>query len=150
MSHSAAVWRCIKMHHGYISSHRLVRTACQGLFPLCSMWSDIEPCQQFRALIDGVKVINCTQHMHTDTGAHLQPSSFTIFASLFKRRRHSNRTYWPYSNRTTKASLLHTHSQWPRMCNHTTSYNLIQQMNCTFYAIQLQQQATHFCFIKGW
>lgn len=54
--------RRIKMHRGYISSHTLVKTACQGLFPLGAMWSGIKLCQQFRRMIDGIQALNCRSH----------------------------------------------------------------------------------------
>lgn len=140
---SAAVWRCIKMHHGYISSHILVRTACQGPFPLGRMWSGIKLYQQFRPMIDGIQALNCgacgvptSTYMHIHyTLTHTSEGLACCF--VFERRRHCNRTYWPHlltgplghhswshtasepGCKTIQLALI-WHSRWP---NHSGQYN---------------------------
>lgn len=111
LGHTLLLCRCIKMHHGYISSHILVRTACQGLFPLGSMWQGIKLCQQFRPMIDGIQALNCGAHgvpsptRYTCTLSRTWSSSLDLSCvQYWKERTRKQNALTLCSNRTIRAS----------------------------------------------
>lgn len=148
-SHSAALYRCIKMHHGYISSHILVRTACQGLFPLGSMWQGIRLCQQFRPMIDGIQALNCRVHsvptLHTLISKGR--SSLLVFvlrvSVLWRGHKNMNewknetQMNWPHTVAEPLQHQLESPKHWTRMENCTMSHNLIQLLNKLFLTDEL-------------
>ena len=105
---SAAAWRCIRMHRGYISSHVAVRTACQRLLPRGSMWQGVKLPQQFRPMIDGIQAFKpwspwcANPSTHTDTHTHTW--RLVLFSHILEEATRQQNLLTSSSNRTIRAS----------------------------------------------
>lgn len=126
------------MHHGNISSHVPVRTACQGLFPLSSIWQGIKLRQQFRQMIDGIHALQrsnqgqCARDsLHAHAHWHIQEGPACYFYTYVRAEDTDTDNTLTSCSRSGIKHLKESHMCWSSRWNHAISHNLIQQMTRT-------------------